>query len=611
MFGKECTGMAKDWLERIAQAITNAVDFLRKKVKSLNATAAALQYVIARNVGKMVEPPGSESRPDDHARTQVYGQMMAARHMCHLCWAVNSMERIAVFDQEFSPRTFLLDKLRAALRTELRKLKLAGGTLDGFSMLEELGHYIKVLCMVGNYVNLPVGAMLRECFESEMSSSSASGGADAGTLGAKAPQASDPKSTMSQLCGFFRGFLTTLQRAELNAVAGQSGIVWCEHMKGYAQWDKPNPIKQPRSVALRPLLGPSQLEPLLQLMGPAGKRALDGELLHIALPALQRMKAMIQREKNSLKAMREQFENGLDLMKVSATIRGLPELFADAKLVGHVVTLRQMLNCAQRAVGGQLMEDVQCWPAAAIGSMANPDMGFPAANHLAADVGAESVVDYQLAELIAHGVENFSAEFGRSSRALSHDAVRGCDTTWEMLPFAFAATFVDGAWKDTRYLDQANAHTNNAHIISKAILGLVSALAYVRAMEQGGGDDVLRQLLKRDLTNFMQCAATLLVQMKCHQADKHLSSYPLRAMFIFLDMCSEEAGGLIEASVLEGALPYSMVHAAFIDMVLGRQLNSDRPDQGALDQVLAESRSSRYNRSHSSGSGRIERKYSQ
>jgi hypothetical protein len=70
--------------------------------------------------------------------------------------------------------------------------------------------------------------------------------------------------------------------------------------------------------------------------------------------------------------------------------------------------------------------------------------------------------------------------------------------------------------------------------------------------------------------------------MKIEEKEAAFKDHPLRSMFIFLEKFIQGSEHL-DRSVLEASFPYPLLHAAFVDMSLGRFRSSD---QGASSQAL-------------------------
>mgnify|MGYP003330985945 CR=1 FL=1 len=84
----------------------------------------------------------------------------------------------------------------------------------------------------------------------------------------------------------------------------------------------------------------------------------------------------------------------------------------------------------------------------------------------------------------------------------------------------------------------------------------------------------------------MRCSAFLALRMKIVSDDPMVRPYPVRAMMAAVEQFVARSAH-VDRATLEGWLPYALVHAAYVDMSLGRMRGSDDVRKGASKKAFA------------------------
>lgn len=148
------------------------------------------------------------------------------------------------------------------------------------------------------------------------------------------------------------------------------------------------------------------------------------------------------------------------------------------------------------------------------------------------------------------------------TESLAHLAGQPTDRNiWRLLPYAYAASFASGdTWRSTKYLSASDVMSGGEHVLMDCVSALSGALlGFERAEEASKA--------------FIKASCAVLFMMKAEEAGKY-SSFPIRAQFSLMEKfvnCSP----FVTRSTLEIYMPYTILHAAYVDMSLNKQRAGD------------------------------------
>ena len=125
----------------------------------------------------------------------------------------------------------------------------------------------------------------------------------------------------------------------------------------------------------------------------------------------------------------------------------------------------------------------------------------------------------------------------------------------------YAASFVMGDnWKTCRYISSADVMSGGEQVIMTCVSSLCGALLGFEAGKEAS-------------IEFLKASSNILFIMKAEESGKY-SAYPIRAMFVLLERFVE-VSPFVDRSVLEKYMPYTILHAAYVDMSLNKQRVGD------------------------------------
>ncbi|CAN0104580.1 unnamed protein product [Discosporangium mesarthrocarpum] len=132
----------------------------------------------------------------------------------------------------------------------------------------------------------------------------------------------------------------------------------------------------------------------------------------------------------------------------------------------------------------------------------------------------------------------------------------GCmdNSIWELLPYAYAASFGSDWWKRCTYVSRLDGYVHNEHVIVATITDLMSA----SCARRGG--------VEKGLMEYVKASSFVLLRMKMQRhSNSAYKEYKYFCMYAFLDKFVEQCPSL-DRNSLEGLIPYALMHAGYLDM---------------------------------------------
>lgn len=170
---------------------------------------------------------------------------------------------------------------------------------------------------------------------------------------------------------------------------------------------------------------------------------------------------------------------------------------------------------------------------------------------MAHDVGVATKDDLCLAEQL-------------SSCVTSSDDLR----VFALLPIAFAATLMSPYWSGAAtFVQDVEGFSGNQHALALAVAKLIVCFI-------GGHRDNSSSIeaIKTAAETFIELSANAILTMRTKETD--FSDRPLRPMVAILELFMQYCPG-VNQQMLEAFFPYSLIHASYMDIALGKQKSTD------------------------------------
>jgi len=283
----------------------------------------------------------------------------------------------------------------------------------------------------------------------------------------------------------------------------------------------------------------SELRALCALIGSYGVKQLSDDLMNAVAASVIEMKRIVTESKTELDIIRNKTHVTPECSMAFNRIRGMGEFIHHNKLVGSILTFRQLLAEASQAVYSKripyLYHNIQDWHS-------HINTGHTL-NKLAFAAGIPSRADAFLIATLRPLCRNAEADY----------------TTWDLYMMMTACALKELAFDSSSQFNPAyDAHENNAHCIAKALLEL-SAAAFTVTAES---PDVVQATITDAQTQFLRVASVLLIRLGSQQTkmDKQNPAYR-NAIYVILDRFVKNSPYLT-ADVLEEHFPYSLIRTS-------------------------------------------------
>jgi len=289
------------------------------------------------------------------------------------------------------------------------------------------------------------------------------------------------------------------------------------------------------------------LQALVSLVGTQGARTLDSAILSFVSLHVEKIKGYLTSNEVSLGNFSHNFNGDSASFQASVdALKGTDEFLSSSIRVGNALMLRGMLHSstgASQKNSVPLVHSALSLAASSISHEASGGGNAPSLISLARSSGIDvGYLDPSLTSSLSH---------------LASKDMR----IWGLLPFAYASSFVTSDnWTKCTYIPADDVHANGEHVIMACISGLCCTMLGTQ------------EKAKNACVEFLRSSSSVLFRMKADE--EAYSAFPLRAMFVLMEKFTEVCP-LIDRSVLESYMPYTILHAAYVDMSLKKQFERD------------------------------------
>ena len=295
---------------------------------------------------------------------------------------------------------------------------------------------------------------------------------------------------------------------------------------------------------------PPELQCLIRLIGMHGARCLDAALLNFVSAQASKVMAVLGANEAALNVFRTKFtENPTGpLDDILASVKDSQSLVEIGIVVGNALSLRKMLHRATGVAQTDSVPLIQSTLSLATESISHDEAGgarTPALMSLARSCGIEVG---GLDPSLRSSLENLGT--GEKQKSI-----------WRLLPYAYAAAFANSeSWKACNYISGADVMSGGEHVTMECISSLC-----VNLLGLEGG--------KEASVDFLRTSCSILFMMKGQESGRY-SSFPIRAMFVLMEKFID-VSPVVDRHVLEKYMPYTILHAAYVDMSLSKQRYGD------------------------------------
>ncbi|GMH69038.1 hypothetical protein TL16_g05065 [Triparma laevis f. inornata] len=548
--GQEAAMIADNMLEKLADRVGNLITpltaIVQKHEEQVSAQEAARRIerqqaakAQRRGLKSSETVPGSESQLSSAGREGLRDMITLERNIARLLWGVGEAEEVAVFDRILRPKEYVRAQLISHFVDFTKSMfddsRDAGVVVPPSEALKRLQYCTAAMQKCSSHLDIEFSSLLRESlFEQSCEN-----------------DVYDVSKVLKAISGVEDAGDRNVHKVVkmyINLIE-QSGNSECLYSMATDSFIRnPDPaIKRKKGslgpVGLETYATPSELQSLVLMVGTQGARILESALLALISTHVNKIKGILSMNEGSLNQLSSDVTNEAALNSV----KNCSELIKSSIIVGNSLSLRKMLHSATGATQKNTVPLINSALNLAAASISHDEVGggmTPSVISLAKSSGVDvGGLDPSLRESLAYLVSD-------SDRNL-----------WALLPYAYAASFVMGEnWKTSKYISAADVMSGGEQVVMNCISSLCGALL---GFEAG----------KTASEEFLRASSSILFVMKAEEAGKY-SQFPIRAMFVLLERFVE-VSPFVNRSVLEKYMPYTILHAAYVDMSLNKQRVAD------------------------------------
>lgn len=569
MVGDECTRRAAGYLTAICTRLHETIQPLCQQLELFEQQTSPMEAAYRlqraqeakrawRSAGVHVQAealPGFESRPWN--RVTIQPLVQPDRAVALLCWSMARCGDVHVYETCFSPVDWVREKLTNSFRSFVRDLITAGNdTTEGAGptmqrpsvLLNRVMHFCAAMQRATQHIGIDLSRVMRTVLYTETFSKELSG------VGRPVP----PNSNSGLGDSFLKHLVNwyVMMCDSLPPVGGiPPGVVYSPFTRGFVRVLG----VAPRGALPAELFADErELDALALLLGPAGVRVMEGAILERVVLRVGGVKTFLHMQLGKLVEFRDalRVRDPSAWTKAGNKLGGATDaLMGDLIGVGILLTFRRALKAALRRVSHDRVPFLSTMVASVQSACEENTSSRPAlvpvdclANDVGLDVGA---ADQSLKAALA--------QFKTTAEDVAE---------WDVLPHAVAAAFYDSSiWRRTTYLESVDAFASNEHLLGPAVQSLTFVFQSV-VIERPSGMEP-QATIAQSLQSFVVSTATVLLRMKARQRENGFKDLPLRAMLVLLEKFVESCP-YMSNSTLQRVVPYEMMHAAYVDMGLGR-----------------------------------------
>ena len=562
--GQECARTADSMLQQLADAVDELIYPLRNLIENheeqISAEEAAKrierqQAAKARRqqggAGTSEAVPGHESVLSNAGRAVIGDLISLERNIARLLWGVNRADEIAVYDRIVRPKEYVRSQLVSHFVNFTRSMFSTeeGGVMPPSQAVKNLQYCAAAMQKCSSHLDIELPSLLREALFEQSCEGEVY---DVAAVLKGIPSVTGLGDKNVHMVSAF--YLDLVERSV------SSG---CVYSPGTDSFVRLLTRKGKEVRGLESFATPNELKSLCLLVGTQGCRVLDSALMDLMVTHTSKIKMFLSQNEAALGQFAQGFlgEAAMNFDGVCASIKGNSEFTQSSIIIGNALAVRGMLHRATGMVQRDTVPLINSGLSLAAASVSHDAEGggqLPGLISLARSSGVEV------------GVLDPSLEL-----SLSHLCTEGDQRIWGMLPYAYSAAFVLGdTWKSTQYVPALDVLSQGEHVIMYTVSALCTATL-------GGIQGKVAS------EQFLKSGCGVLFRMKAEENQKYYQ-FPIRAMFSLMEKfvgCSS----VVDRSVLEEYLPYTILHAAYVDMSLKKQRTNDAgmdPNEAFKDKAV-------------------------
>ncbi|GMI46037.1 hypothetical protein TrCOL_g12752 [Triparma columacea] len=561
--GQEAARVADDMLQQLADRLEELMDPLTAMIQDQEmqtSASEAAKRIERQQVAKAQRKqgsattsetlPGAESVLSTAGRDGIRDLIELERTIARLLWGVNKSEQIAVYDRILRPKEYVREQLISHFVNFTRNM-FDSGDEGGASPVPPSAALARLKCAIAamqkcsSHLDIEFSSLLREALFEQ---SCEKGVYDVSAVLKAIPALEDNGSrNVHKIISHYISLVERSGNADCLYSPSNSSFVLNPGRK----------VGRGYSPGLERYATPSELQALTLLIGTHGARVLDSALLNLVGTHTSKIKGFLSNNEAPLSQFSNQFMGDLGggFEGILSGVKGSGEFISSSIIIGNALSLRSMLHTAtgetQRATV-PLVNSALSLVAASISHDEAGGASTPSVISLAKSSGINvGGLDPSLVESLAHLV-------GQPTDR----------NIWRLLPYAYAASFSMGeSWRSTKYISASDVMSGGEHVLMDSVSALCGALLGFSEAEVAS-------------KAFIKASCSVLFMMKADEAGKY-SSFPIRAQFALMEKFVR-VSPFVTRSTLETYMPYTILHAAYVDMSLNKQRAGDVALQAEL-----------------------------
>ncbi|EGC34074.1 component of scar regulatory complex [Dictyostelium purpureum] len=547
LIGKECVNFANSYLSKITNRIVSilgnsvAQTFLsnQHQLDDVNAAFPLLQKKKDWKPPKDFVPPIEPSSESQFRhRANLENLRNEEKNAYQLCNALNEFLEIVIYDHVFIPREFLREKLGNTLKQYMRQsIQPPQPTSSQMDVnIPRLGQYesnlrvfIGVLVFVENYVDIDIGDLIRQTILTEFYAKALGKSGRVDWFPEGEIEMND--LTLSTITNYY----VDLVSKKLNV----PGVVYSPVKLGFIS-KAGTPFRAEEHADL------SEMRALCDLVGPYGLKVVEREILRFVQTTTASMKEILTLNSANLEEYAANYfkPKAIEILK-RFKVTDFDAIVQKCIAIGNALHLRSMMREAMKDVISENLPYIHDSVSNAFKEYNCNTFMFPeflGVDTLALDTGLDVGIADQYLKVIL--------------RKLSTESDK---RVWELLPIMFSLTFFGNIWKEAQYKATIDAHSNNVHVLSKAICDLLIAFGAINSTSGNEAE------ITSSLSRFLEISSVNILRMFRGKPNEKFVPNEIQSVIVFLDKFTQQCPLLTKDS-LEQFIPYSLIRNMYKDL---------------------------------------------
>jgi len=447
-----------------------------------------------------------------------------------MCASFDEVDQIVIYDQKLFPAGYLYQLLRDFFHAELRLLVQENQqTMVRPSRFGSRLDRLFIACSrVQSHINIDLERMVRDLLYADFYDDGIGGGVG-GPLGVPKKQETNNviKETVTKgngrLIQDIRDWYVSI--VDTRCALPGSGAVYSPILSGFYD------LKGNREIPLEDYCCLKELEALCHIIGPAGIRVLDIEIIKIGHTAMVKIVKVFRENKDLLQGVEVDKFLGEERWKnIVSRFKGLDIISTQGIVVGSVILFRKLLRKALSNVVRQRDPFTSSAMQTLHDRLYHKRIYVDSFSHLALDVGIVSTFSDNV-------MRNVFYELGKEDASTK---------LWQYIPLAFGLSFAHPFWRGCQYSMEFGALDNNGFAIADCVQNLISIFC----------DPQEHRTMK---LNFLNIAGRSLLYMKKSRNDPSINH-----LYLLLDYFISLSKDLTLQDLQTMSIPYDVIRSQIV-----------------------------------------------